>query len=98
MGRLYQAILIVSILGLSWLGMQVVHELGHALAPGPVERRHPRTVLGAVVDMAFLFALLGVGRPPTSLVRRGILAAWLRHAGARPGHGRRGSAAQRTPE
>ena len=32
MGRLYQVTLIASILGLSWLGMQVVHELGHVLA------------------------------------------------------------------
>src|SRR3954464_13558882 len=32
MDRFYQAILIVSILGLSWLGMQVVHEAGHVLA------------------------------------------------------------------
>lgn len=31
-GRLPQVVLIASILGLSWLGMQVVHELGHVLA------------------------------------------------------------------
>lgn len=32
MNRLYQVILIVSFLGLCWLGMQAVHELGHVLA------------------------------------------------------------------
>jgi len=32
MPRLYQVVLIVSTLGLAWLGMQVVHELGHVLA------------------------------------------------------------------
>ena len=30
--RLYQFALIASTLGYSWLGMQIVHELGHVLA------------------------------------------------------------------
>ena len=30
-GRVYQCILILSTLGLSWLGMQIVHEAGHVL-------------------------------------------------------------------
>jgi len=30
-GRVYQGMLILSTLGLSWLGMQVVHEAGHVL-------------------------------------------------------------------
>ncbi len=34
MGRLYQVVLIASTLGLSWLGMQVVHELGHVACAG----------------------------------------------------------------
>jgi hypothetical protein len=29
--RLYKIILVVTTLGLSWLGMQVVHEIGHVL-------------------------------------------------------------------
>ncbi len=31
MNRAYQVILVASTLGLSWLGMQVVHEAGHVL-------------------------------------------------------------------
>ena len=49
MFRFYQILLIVSFLGLCWLGMQAVHELGHVLAAwasgGEVERvvLHPLT-------------------------------------------------------
>lgn len=49
MNRFYQLLLIVSFLGLCWLGMQAVHELGHVLAAwmsgGEVERvvLHPLT-------------------------------------------------------
>lgn len=49
MTRFYQLLLIVTFLGLCWLGMQAVHELGHVLAAlisgGEVERvvLHPLT-------------------------------------------------------
>lgn len=49
MNRFYQLFLIVSFLGLCWLGMQAIHELGHVLAAwlsgGEVQRvvLHPLT-------------------------------------------------------
>lgn len=49
-GRRYQAVLILSLLPLCWLGMMVVHELGHVLgalaSDGQVERvvLHPLTI------------------------------------------------------
>ena len=49
MNRFYQILLIISFLGLCWLGMQAIHELGHVLAAwasdGEVERvvLHPLT-------------------------------------------------------
>ena len=48
--RLHQAVLIGSTLGLSWLGMQIIHELGHLLSAwigGEVVHRvvlHPLTI------------------------------------------------------
>ena len=52
MSRFHQALLIVSTLALSWLGMQAVHEAGHVLhawwSGGRVERLvlHPLTLSG----------------------------------------------------
>src|SRR4051794_29108102 len=66
MSRLYQAILIVSILGLSWLGMQIVHEAGHVLAAWGG---------GEVVHRVVLHPLT-ISRTDTSHERHPLLVAW----------------------
>src|SRR4051812_22285154 len=66
MGRLYQAILIASILGLSWLGMQIVHELGHVLAAWAGGEAVHRVVLHPLV----------ISRTDTSHERHPLLVIW----------------------
>jgi hypothetical protein len=66
MGRLYQAILIASILGLSWLGMQIVHELGHVLAAWAGGEAVHRVVLHPLV----------ISRTDTSHERHPLLVVW----------------------
>src|SRR4051812_4209386 len=66
MGRLYQLMLIASILGLSWLGMQVVHELGHVLAPWAGGEAVYRVVLHPLV----------ISRTDTSHDRHPLLVVW----------------------
>src|SRR5918997_2223388 len=66
MGRLYQVILVASILGLSWLGMQIVHELGHVLAAWAGGEEVYRTVLHP----------LTISRTDTSHERHPLLVVW----------------------
>src|SRR3954447_6936976 len=66
MGRLYQAILIASILSLSWLGMQIVHELGHVLAAWAGGETVYRVVLHPLV----------ISRTDTSHDRHSLLVVW----------------------
>ncbi len=86
-GRVWQAFLIGSVLGLSWLGMQIVHELGHVLGA--------RATGGEVVHVQLRpWSLSGtdVSPNPRPLVERwagpvvGVVlpvAAWLAAAAAR---------------
>jgi hypothetical protein len=66
MGRLFQVILITSILGLSWLGMQVVHESGHVLAAWTGGEKVYRVVLHP----------LTISRTDTSHERHPLLVIW----------------------
>jgi hypothetical protein len=66
MDRLYQAILIASILGLSWLGMQVVHEAGHVLVAWAGGETVYRVVLHP----------LAISRTDTSHDRHPLLVVW----------------------
>src|SRR3954453_3051070 len=66
MGRLHQAILIMSILVLSWLGMQIVHELGHVLAAWAGGDAVHRVVLHP----------LTISRTETSHERHPLLVIW----------------------
>src|SRR4051812_23944774 len=66
MSRVYQAILIVSILGLSWLGMQIVHEAGHVLAAWAGGEEVHRVVLHP----------LAISRTDTSHQRHPLLIIW----------------------
>jgi hypothetical protein len=80
-GRVWQALLIGSVLGLSWLGMQIVHELGHVVAA--------RTTGGEVVHVQlkpWSLSRTDVSPNPRPLVERwagpvvGVVlpvAAWL---------------------
>src|SRR4051812_18136905 len=64
--RLGQAILIVSILGVSWLGMQVVHEAGHVLAAWAGGEAVERVVLHS----------LAISRTDTSHDHHPLLVVW----------------------
>jgi hypothetical protein len=64
--RLHQAVLIGSTLGISWLGMQVVHELGHVLAAW---------VGGETVHRVVLHPL-AISRTDASLDRNPLLVIW----------------------
>ena len=66
MGRLSQVILITSTLGLSWLGMQVVHELGHVLTAWASGERVYRVVLHP----------LTISRTDASHERHPLLVVW----------------------
>ncbi len=48
MNRVYQIVLIVSTIGLSWLGMMIVHEIGHVVGAW---------VTGGVVSKVYLYPL-----------------------------------------
>ncbi|WP_337172964.1 hypothetical protein [Paludisphaera sp.] len=65
-GRLPQVVLIASILGLSWLGMQVVHELGHVLAAWASSETVHRVVLHP----------LDISRTDATRDRHPLLVAW----------------------
>ncbi|CAN5690912.1 hypothetical protein BH23PLA1_BH23PLA1_05440 [soil metagenome] len=64
--RFAQGTLIVSTLGLSWLGMQVVHEFGHVLAAW---------ASGEEVDRVVLHPL-AISRTDTSLDRHPLRVIW----------------------
>jgi peptidase M50B-like protein len=66
MGRLYQLILIASMICLSWLGMQIVHELGHVLLAWACGETVHRVVLHPLV----------LSRTDASQNRHPILVAW----------------------
>ena len=65
-GRLRQVVLIVSTLGLSWLGMQAVHELGHILCAWAGGERVDRVVLHP----------LTISRTDASHDRHPLLVVW----------------------
>jgi hypothetical protein len=65
-GRLRQVVLIVSTLGLSWLGMQAVHELGHVLCAWAGGERVDRVVLHP----------LTISRTDASHDRHPLLVVW----------------------
>ncbi len=64
--RTYQFTLIASVLGLSWLGMQIVHELGHVCSAWAVGERVDRVVLHP----------LTISRTEASLDRHPLLVVW----------------------
>ena len=66
MDRVWQLVLIVSILGLSWLGMMVVHEAGHVLAAWLDGARVQRVVLHP----------LAISRTDVTQPRHPVLVAW----------------------
>ena len=66
MNRLHQITLIVSTLVLCWLGMQIVHELGHVLGAW---------VSGERVDRVILHPL-AISRTDTSHDRHPLLVVW----------------------
>src|SRR5437867_3762034 len=61
-----QAVLIAATLGLSWLGMQIVHELGHVLLAW---------ASGETVDRVVLHPLV-ISRTDVSHARHPLLVAW----------------------
>jgi hypothetical protein len=66
MSRLYQGILIVSVIGLSWLGMQVVHESGHVVAAWAGGETVHRVILHP----------LAISRTDASHDRHPVLLTW----------------------
>ncbi|HEX8200003.1 MAG TPA: hypothetical protein VF590_05915 [Isosphaeraceae bacterium] len=66
MSRIHQAVLIASILGLSWLGMQAVHELGHVLMARAGGERVERVVLHP----------LAISRTDTTHAAHPLLVVW----------------------
>jgi hypothetical protein len=66
MSRLFQALLIASTLVLSWLGMQVVHELGHVLGAWAG---------GETVNKVVLHPLM-ISRTDASHERHPLLVVW----------------------
>lgn len=65
-GRLPQVLLVVSTLALCWLGMQVVHEVGHILAAWDGGERVERVVLQP----------LTISRTDASHDRHPLLVVW----------------------
>jgi hypothetical protein len=66
MNRLYQITLVASTVGLSWLGMQIVHEVGHVLAAWACGEEVYRVVLHP----------LAISRTDTSHERHPLLVIW----------------------
>jgi hypothetical protein len=66
MNRLYQITLVASTVGLSWLGMQVGHEVGHVLAAWACGEEVYRVVLHP----------LAISRTDTSHERHPLLVIW----------------------
>jgi hypothetical protein len=66
MNRLYQITLIASTLGLSWLGMQIVHEAGHVVFAWTAGERVDRVVLHP----------LTISRTDASHDRHPLLVVW----------------------
>jgi hypothetical protein len=66
MNRIWQAILIVSVLGLSWLGMMIAHEVGHVLAAWTCREKVFRVVLHP----------LAISRTETSHDKHPLLVVW----------------------
>ncbi len=66
MGRFFQVTLIVSIFYLSWLGMMIVHELGHVLAALVSGERVFKVVLHP----------LAISRTETSHEMRPLVVIW----------------------
>lgn len=65
-GRIYQAMLILSTLGLSWLGMQIVHEAGHVAVAWASGETVERVVLHP----------LAISRTDTSHDHHPLLTVW----------------------
>jgi len=65
-GRLHQITLIASTIGLCWLGMQIVYELGHVLCAWIGGERVNKVVLHS----------LAISRTDTTHDRRPLLVIW----------------------